>query len=512
MNFTISLDTDIAVEYTCKSLRYKNKLYLYEGWVNEENLEDVIQKNIDQLKNYSGEFFVVEIDKNSKTVKIINDKKCSFLIFYNTKHNTISTNLLNFSDELDYEWCQNAFDRMRTEVFSKDIGAIEFYKKRYLTDTNNYLLKNTFYIPPRCELICTKDSFQLNEYTSLNTMFSPVDIQTEDELIEFVKNRLTTNVQRIYENYNQNKILFGSTGIDSLTLLSLLLEQNKPFELINYYFTDVTLSNEKRQRAKQLESFIKEKNINTHTHTYTIKNFLELFKKNVHLINHYLGNSDILYDVLASLPFKSQIRLKGTWGDECFWHEEHALMFYYKQHGYSYSESKKLCATEYCSLSLGDTVKLQEEEYNQATEQNWKENCKLYYMFKYPNYITSERQFSNELAFSPYADDVLLNLPYKLQNDELSLYCIKGTLQKQLIHEDILKFLNANKDGEQSIKSLEWDAPDPLFLKNLENNKLTYYQVKNLGENLITGSPMNFNKFDRYCLFALIKRLLNVSK
>lgn len=506
MHFNINLK-DFKVDYNCRVIENKEHLYLFEGWINEKNLEEIIHEDINQLKEYSGEFFVVQINKNSKTVRIINDKKCSFLIFYNTKHNIISSNLLDFSDELDYEWCQNAFDRLRTEVFSKDIGTIEFYKKRYLTDTNNYLLKNTFYIPPRCELLYTNGSFHLNEYTSLNTMFSHSDIQTKDELTEFVKNRLTKNVQRIYENYNQNKILFGSTGIDSLTLLSLLLEHNKPFELINYYFTDVKLSSEKRQRAKQLENFIKEKGINTHTHTYSIKNFLELFEKNINLINHYLGNGDILYDVFASLPFKSQIRLKGTWGDECFWHEEHALMFYYKQQGYSYSESKKLCSTEYCSLSAGDTVKLREDEYNQATEKNWKENCKLYYMFKYPNYITSERQFSNELAFSPYADDVLLNLPYKLQKDELSLYCIKGNLQKQLINKDILKFLNANKDGEQSIKSLEWPTSNIKFFKSLESNKLTYHQIKTFKNNLIRNETMSFNKFDRYCLLALIKKL-----
>ena len=504
MNFKFNLNT-FEVTDTCNVIENKNTIFLFDGWINEKKLKDCVLEDINSLKHYSGEFFAVSINKVDKSVQIINDKKCSFLIFYNTNSKIISTNLSDFDEDIDQEWCQDAFQRGRTEIYSDRVRDIKSYKKRYLTNKNNYLLRNTFYVPPRCELLYEKD-FVLKEYVSIDEMFNTININSKKDLVTYVKERLSNNIKRIYESYDQKKLLFGSTGIDSMTLVSILLDEKKHFEFINYHFKDVKLSSEKRRKAEQLEQFIRTRSILTHSHTYSIKEFLCSFEKYNHLVNHYLGNSDILYDVFASVSFDDHVRLKGTWGDECFWHEEHAMMFYYKQKGYSYIESKKLCMKEYCSLSSEDMIKINEDEYNSAGA-DWKENCKLYYLFKYPNYITSERKFSNKMAFSPYADDLLLNLPYRIKNEALSVACMTGEIQKSIIGKDLLRYLNANKDGEQSIKNLKWMVPNQTFFKNLLKNKFTYMQIKNSKQILMDEKIINFDTFDRYCLLALIKKL-----
>lgn len=237
MDFTINLST-FKIDFQCKHIENNRFLYLYEGWIHEDRLDTILIQDINKLKNCSGEFFAVKIDKTDKTVHIVNDKKCSFLIFYNTEQNIISTKLSDFQHKLDIEWCQNAFDRHRVDSFSNHDLDLKCFKKRYINKHNNYLSTHTYYVPPRCEVFFSQNNTRLNEYASIDKMFKPIAINSKKDLIDFVEKRLQTNIGRIYESYSEDKILFGSTGLDSLTMLSMLMEKNRQFSMLNYFFEE----------------------------------------------------------------------------------------------------------------------------------------------------------------------------------------------------------------------------------------------------------------------------------
>jgi asparagine synthetase B (glutamine-hydrolysing) len=509
MSFLISFDKKIKVNHACKSVEDKNFLYLYDGWVSEYPIEQVVQENFDLLTTCNGEFYAVRIDKNNQKIKIINDRLGSYMIFYSGFDKIISTELKHFTKNINLKWFAHVIGENTIKNFVKTELDYKSFNRPSTVVDNEYALQNVKYIPVGSILFYDNHQLTLEFYFDTHSDFfniTPI-YDTEEELTSFVKNRLANNLKRIMEQYPSTPVLCGGTGLDSMSIIQLLLEQKKEFSVLNYFFKESEESYACHQNFLKLAQFLQNLKINCRSQEYNTTLFLSLIIKNSKMINHFNNNADILYDVITVNENcqKDALVLKGTWGDECLWHLEHPLMLYHKSKGKTYKEAKALCRQTYAYMGDNNPIGFSEEQWNFCNN-GWIKDSSAYFYYKRPRYITSERTYAQDKnIFSPFADTALTNLPLKCKNEKLALLCIDGTIQKNIMGDSLKTFLNVRKDGEQEIKNKAWQVLDLNFKKFLLPGffKLTVQTKKKL----TFDNVINFEFFQLYVYMILFYNL-----
>ena len=515
MNFTVSLSTDITVEYTCKSLRHKNKLYLYEGWTSEQDIDEVLIGNFESLKKLNGEFFAVEIDYDNKKIKVLNDKHSSFMLYYDEITKTVSTDIFSFKKDINDEWFTKVI-KIRKNVYYYHTLLDKEPWTEYGSKKNDYALKDVKYIPQGAEVTIDNNQIIMRKYyDSYSDFFNVKPIYfDETELIEFTKNRLENNIRRIIKQYNKLPLtIVGSTGLDSLSILNSL-PHGTDFTFLNYYFLDNKESSSCFKNAKRLIAFLKDKGRVCKIQNYTTCDITKLLEKYHTIINHFNHGKDVLYDVFAykeQTNNKQSLILKGTYGDECFWHDDHAYCLYLKSKGYSFDQAKEFCKSTYAYVGEHSPSEITKDQFKECNN-HWMYDVAARQYFKTRSYITSDRLYNQRPTFAPYGDFDLMSLPLKCDKDELRIKCIDGTIQKSFLGE-YNNFLNANKDGEQTIKNNKWEIENLDFYKQNMPKQFYYAMIKNKQSTTFNFSnDISYIDFENYVLMLFYKNLLDASK
>lgn len=475
MSFCLSFQKTIKIDHTCKYIEDKNFIYLYEGWINEYLIDDIIKDNFYELKKCNGEFYAVRINKITNSVEVMNDRLGSFMLFYSSTEKKISTNIREFEKHINNEWFEHIINKNTIKNFVHTNLDYNSFTRPHTSSDNEYALKNVRYIPVGTILSSNGDAFVLQNYFDTYNDFFNLEKKHEDEeeFTNFVQKRIHDNLMRITQQYRTVPVLCGGTGLDSMTILSTLLDQKKNFHILNYFFQESAESKNCHDNFTKLSNFLAEFHIKSISQMYSTNLFLNYLEKNFNLINHYNNNADILYDVIAvnENTEKNSLILKGTWGDECFWHLEHPYMLYLKSQGKTYKEAKELIKKTYAYMGENNPIRFLEKEWNSCNN-GWLKDSAAYFFYKRPRYITSERAYSpTKHFFSPFADTELTNLPLKCKNKKLGLLCMDGTIQKKLLRHDLIKFLNKRKDGEQEIKNQKWKVDKNINFKKFMNSR-----------------------------------------
>lgn len=495
MNFTINLK-DLATEYSCSHKDTKDFVYLYHGWIHEGDIEDYFSN----ITDCNGEFFLVAIDKNNKQVTVYNDRRGSYMIYYS--HDMISTDLKKFKKPLDDDWFASCYTAGRSPIYLKQCLDYSAWREMPYSLNNCYAKYDVKFLPQGCSITHKNDAIHLHHYHNyyINIFNDTVKYKDFDELVETVQNRLTKNIKQILATEKTKPLVCGSTGIDSLTVLSLM--QDKKYDFLNYYFEDSKESYSCYQNAKKLMNYHNTKKIKHLTKHYDTSILCDDLFKNKDIINHYNFGHDVLYDVLAvkdKYPNKKLV-IKGTWGDECFYHDEHAYLLYLKDKNYSFKDARAYIKDMYCFLGESP-LKLDEDTYNKCNS-GWRKEMIAYYYYKTPSYFTSDRTYSQTKTFSPFADEYLINLPLKCC-DEVALRCINGELQKKLITDDLYKICNTHKDGEQTIKQYKWKTYN--FKKFYSALDAECLRQLNVNEFIKQNSYQSFTKMILLLFYANLK-------
>lgn len=452
------------ISHTCKIFEDQEKILLYEGWCAQGDLLESINKSFEHSLKLTGEFFVCEINKIEKTVKALTDRRGSFILYYCDETQMISTNQLDFPGKPSNDWFRSMRQHQNMNwMMPSDLPARNNFRHSRISTNNQSAVENAKYVPPGYYLTYNGQSkFDLFNYWDRLETYCGVeeDINDYEQLKDLVYKKLWHNVKNVMNEYpGKNIFLGGSTGLDSMTVLQCLNDNAVPYTFLNYHITECVDSSACFENSLKLARVHKSKGIKHINHAFSTNSFTDYIIKYRDNINHINFGLDILYDSFCNLENTTEddLILKGTWGDESFWHNQHCYLLYLKSKGFEYEDAIKQCQNTYLAESNRNPSRMTKDQFDSCKNDWWLDAGSFYYG-RIPNYITSERQFSNRLAFAPFADEFFINIILRCKTDQLKVKCMLGDLQKDLIKNPWSDVLNQNKDGEQSAKALQWTA------------------------------------------------------
>lgn len=168
--------------HTCEN---SGNIFLFKGYADESSLDSILNE-IQQGKDFTGNFCVLLYNKNDKTLSIKSDFYRSFPLYANYVKNIISN-----------------FEITEQQIWADEIVSI---------DKNGSLIKSK------------KDVIGQIE----------TDILDSSEVIDLIDQRLINKTKSFLKNNNLPIKTFLSGGVDTLLVFSLLDRETKDYELVNY--------------------------------------------------------------------------------------------------------------------------------------------------------------------------------------------------------------------------------------------------------------------------------------
>lgn len=320
----------------CKVMKHRDTIYIYFGYLKNENLEERITQDFDSLINANGSFTCAKI--SSDRVEVIVDYFARYKVFAHKKNDLIEiTNnfgLLDLSpDDLDMTEASkrlavpqkflkanhrtgevaHTWDSYHTANHSGE----ELGMKEMTAVCHRTIFKNVYMLEPQHKLVADTSvcrirlaNFHNDVSTALKSKSQFKNVKDLESYIHEAMNKHSEVIKKQYRNIHCTL----SEGIDS-TLQTMYFPESKKS---TYYFTPETVPFEHKQKI--LNRFP-----DTHIEEFQLDKIHEYC--NLYSKDPSIYNFDILpsYCTLKNLDPMADIILYGAGGDEMFLHRSNAI-------------------------------------------------------------------------------------------------------------------------------------------------------------------------------------------
>ena len=434
-------DVTLYYDNSAEVKELPNHIIVFCGMLWQGDVSDFVETS-----SQNGQFYAVVFTKKTRTIKVITDFLEDFPVYYYIKDNNfvVTNSILAFGNQLklNLDWLNKAKHNEYCEI----ITPINDVKR----------------IGPGSVLEFNVDDVCENVYAWYNASHDYVNLIHQDPVYNlesatnYVDTILTENFSRLREKY-KSLVVFSSNGIDSLTILKYLNDVPK----YGYYGEDY--KSESPELLKQLYTdtggslHYFDANEYQSAYTETLSGWA-IPSRNPDLAPEmYIRNKYNLYD---------QVIVKGTFGDEIFWHEPWSAMSVAVHQWNCQNRSQGLAALghhySYQPYHTSDNI-VEIMRKNAAWKATGSENLNLsiinYHYNRQRSYLRDDRVLLNQMVVSPFIDLRLRRL-LPLCNLETKLSSIlDARIQQNIIGNPLLSYLNKYKaGGEESFSNINYDT------------------------------------------------------
>lgn len=438
-NFTLQHDNSVQVK------EINDKLILFCGILWEGRIEDFLQSH-----RQNGDFYCVIFDKRTHVVEVISDFLENFPIYYyKDKDDIVITNCISgFSRKVkpNADWIKLANKKIYVDRLIQPCAGIT--TKSYLNQ-NITVLENVHRLGPGSVIsldLATSDMNIFRWYDAIQEYVRPCfrepkyNIDTATELVDKI---LRQNCQTIKENFG-SLVQFCSTGIDSLTVLKYMDGVPK------YGYYGAMYHNESPDKIKKLYA-----DTGGQLHCLGEDEYKTAYTQSVKGLRTPTSVVDLAVErhVIDTFDLEDKVIVKGTFGDEIFWHDPWSAM-------------------SWCVHNLGladmDAVRnVLENHYAyqpfHMTEdsltairasENFEYSVLNHHYNRQISYLKDDRVLCKQMVLSPYVDMRLRNLMPQCDNDARTKSILDAQIQRNLI-PGLEKYVNTNKSGgEESFPTI----------------------------------------------------------
>ena len=434
-------DVTLYYDNSAEVKELPNHIIVFCGMLWQGDVSDFVETS-----SQNGQFYAVVFTKKTRTIKVITDFLEDFPVYYYIKDNNfvVTNSILAFGNQLklNLDWLTQA----KNNYYSDSITLINDVKR----------------IGPGGVLEFSVDDVCENVYTWYNASSDYVSLIHQDPVYNlesatsYVDTILTENFTRLREKY-KSLVVFSSNGIDSLTVLKYLNDVPK----YGYYGEDY-----KSESPELLKQLYNDTGGSLHyfdadeyqsAYTETLSGWA-IPSRNADLAPEmYIRNKYNLYD---------QVIVKGTFGDEIFWHEPWSAMSVAvhqwncqtREQGLAALGHHYSCQPYHTSDNIVEIMRK-----NAAWKATGSENLNLsivnYHYNRQRSYLRDDRVLLNQMVVSPFIDLRLRRL-LPLCNLETKLSSIlDARIQQNIIGNPLLSYLNKYKaGGEESFSNINYDT------------------------------------------------------
>ena len=422
------------------------------------------QDDINQFTNLhnlvpNGQFYAIRYDKYKQQVTVITDFIETFAVYYFVEDNKVivTNKLISFSNKfftINDKWVKTAIDGVYvdrkvisyekipnwkgengypSDVWYSGITPINKVKMIgpgafFTLDLATYKTSHTLYYDPRRDYVDialeTKNKLSFDEITTFS------DIIQND------------NVDKIYEKYGDRLVTTISNGIDSLHLASMLGERIKNIPVVGYtgdWFED--------EPADKLLELYKNfpKGI---THILNKQEYDNLYTPSItedHCDIPCMNPALMAEIVLLKDQYKDKVYVKGTFGDEIYWHNGTSglLCAIHEFNCTTLEQAQKVLQNHYTNLPVTYSQKL----FDYFANMSFTDALVSYHYYRQKAYIRDELQIYNQLIVSPYIDLRLRKLMPMADHNARLRNMLDVESQKKQTSKKYLKYCNKHKGG-----------------------------------------------------------------
>ncbi len=422
-------------------------LIAFCGILWEGQIEDFTESD-----RQNGQFYAMVFDKQSNTVKVISDFLEDFPVYYYIKDDkfAITNSLLAFSNSLDIDekWIGLAQSGNYTDRLIQPYDGITTDK--YLTN-NITPIKDVKRLGPGRAIEIQLGTGKMKTYSWYDAGFDYVapifeePIYNMESAKDLVDKVLRQNAETLKKKYGSRLAMFASNGVDSLTLIKYLEGVPK----YGYYGKDY--KNESPELLKRLYE-----NTGGTLHYFDQDEYRLAYSETIRGWKTPSFNMDLAPEmhIRNSYNLKDKVLVKGTFGDEIFWHDARSAM--------------SVAVHDWRIIGMEEIIESLKEKYSRQlfhmTQhnldkiihcQNFKVSIMNYHYNRQKSYLKDDRVLLDQMIISPFIDLRLRALLPKCDKQTQTASILDASIQTQLIGKDLVQYMNNYKaGGEESFEAL----------------------------------------------------------
>ena len=415
---------------------------LWEGQI--EDFTDSARQN--------GQFYAVVFDKQSNTVKVISDFLEDFPVYYHIKDGkfAITNSLLAFSNtlEIDEKWIGLAQSGNYTDRLIQPCEGIATDK--YLTD-NITPIKDVKRLGPGRVMEIQLGTGKMNTYSWYDAgsdYVAPIfaePIYNMESAKDLVDKVLRQNALTLTEKYGSRLAMFASNGVDSLTLIKYLEGVPK----YGYYGKDYM--NESPELLRRLYE-----NTGGTLHYFDEDEYRLAYSETIRGWKTPSFNMDLAPEmhIRDRYNLKDKVIVKGTFGDEIFWHDARSAM--------------SVAVHDWRITGMEEIIHSLKERYSRQLfhmtqhnldkiikSQNFEMSIMNYHYNRQRSYLKDDRVLLDQMIISPFIDLRLRELLPKCDKQTQTASILDASIQTQLMGKNLKQYMNKYKaGGEESFEEI----------------------------------------------------------
>ena len=414
-------------------------LIAFCGILWEGQIEDFTESD-----QQNGQFYAMVFDKQSNIVKVISDFLEDFPVYYYIQDGkfAITNSLLAFSKSLDIDekWFGLAQSGNYTDRLIQPYDGIATDK--YLTN-NITPIKDVKRLGPGRAIEIQLGSGKMNTYSWYDAgsdYVAPIfaePIYNTESAKDLVDKVLKQNAETLKEKYGSLLAMFASNGVDSLTLIKYLEGVPK----YGYYGKDYM--NESPELLKRLYE-----NTGGTLHYFDEDQYRLAYSETIRGWKTPSFNMDLAPEmhIRNRYNLKDKVLVKGTFGDEIFWHDARSAMSV-AVHDWRIIGMKEIVDSlkENYSRQLFHMTQHNLDKITQS--QNLEMSIMNYHYNRQKSYLKDDRVLLDQMIISPFIDLRLRGLLPRCDRQTRTASILDASIQTELIGKDLVCYMNKHKAG-----------------------------------------------------------------
>ena len=472
INFCLTNDLSLSTR------KYPNYIDLYNGFSlgYEEDVEvhetkDVIvllcgimwENDIDQFVNLdglvpNGLFYAIRYDKYKQKVTVITDFIETFAVYYYAENDKviISNKLISFSNKfftINQDWVTTAINGVYVDrkLISYENIPNWMCHNGYPSDTwysGITPINNVKMVGPGAfftiDLATCKTSHTLyydarRDYVDL--AYDVTKKLTFDEITGLSDIILRKNIDKIYKKYNKRLIPSICNGIDGIHIASMLGDRINDLKVVGYT-GDWFVDEPPNRLIKLYENFPKGELSIMDKKTYDSI----YYEVNELHCDMPIMNPSLMPEVVRwKDKFPNAVYLKGSFGDEIFWHDGNSglVAAIHELGARTLDEAKKMLEPYYVCVPYIYSERL----FDYYKSKTLLDGMLSYHYYRQKVYMRDELPLYDQLIVSPYVDIRLRQMMPLADHDARIRNMLDAESQKVMIDKKWLNHINPHKGG-----------------------------------------------------------------
>ena len=464
INFCITNSNDIIKkEFTHELSLGKDNVLYYDDMVEIRDLpghliafcgilwQGEIEDFVDSDRQ-NGQFYAVVLHKESSTIKVISDFIEDFPVYYYIKDGkfaiTNSISAYSRSLEPDTAWLRQARDGAYADRLIQPCAGI--MTDRYLTE-NITPIKDVRRLGAGRVMEIKLASVQVNFYNWYNAQEEYVNPMFHEPRHNLASAKTTVdrvlreNANTLKKKYGSSLVLFGSTGIDSLSVMNYLDDVPK------YGYYGEHYKNESPELLKNLY-----KETGGTLHYFDANEYRRAYTETIKGWRTPTFNMDLAPEmhIRNKYGLHDSVIVKGTFGDEIFWHDPRSAMSV-AVHSWNLYDRQSILDSLKDHYSYQPFHMTQYNIDNIIASKNLEFSIMNHHYNRQKSYLKDDRVLLNQMIISPFIDLRLRELLPQCDTETKLASILDARIQRDIVSDELIKYMNQYKSGgEESFPSV----------------------------------------------------------